>query len=614
VGAALNVAIRGLAVRRFGGSDRRSFAISPDGSLLATEDAGGWQLELFDLRSGQSVGRFGKIDDPVAIAFSSDGKMLATANWEAHEPAAVQLWDIARRERVRQLDEGVNFTSFSALAYSSAGTTLALASKSRNRSLEIHLWDAATGEELRSIGQTSQFAVPPARVLGRRTVLTRTPAEPFGTLCFAPDGRSLAVAVDDRVALFEIAAARERAVIARLPAPLAAEPYSINTPARAIDWLGSRCVAVGCHDGLIRLYDVANDRSLPPLSGHNASVVALRVLPDGQTLLSMGLDRRLCSWDIAAALHGVWRPPTALTPEVGRKLIAELAGDDPMAAHRARVTLACATNVAELLAGELTPEPVVDKARLAKLVADVGSDDYNQRRLAAAELRKLGAVALPALRKAAAENELVSQFLSNSHDHFARSTIASRLPLIEVLAESADEAAARKLAALSQGAEESPITQWATAALAFIEQRKSAALVDSPLEDLWTDLASDDPGRAWLKIRSLAVRPEARSFLRARVDDAGRRLAEENNPQRVERLITALGADEFATRQAASEALEQLGAAIHPTLRQALARAHSLESKLRLEKLLKDSARAPPSGSRLQLERGWEALELAIKE
>ena len=599
---------------RIGGSDRRPYAISPDGSVLATIDSGGWQLELFDLQTGQSAGRFGKIDEPVVIAFSPDGKTLVAANWDTHRGGTVELWDVERRERLRSLDEGVNFTPFTSLAFSSDGKTLALASKSRGRPVAIHLWDVASGEELRRIGESPQPAARAGRVLGRRTLLSRTIAEPFGPVALAPDGRSVAVAAEELVTLLEVATGGQRAVIGRLPARSSTTRGSIDTPARAITWLDSRLVAVGCSDGLIRLYDVASNRRLPPLSGHAASVVALRVLPDGKTLLSVGLDRRLCKWDLTAARQAAQPPPSALTPEVGGKLIAELTKDDPLAAHRAQLTLAHGSNVVQLTEGELTPEPTVNKGRLARLAADVGSDDYNQRRRAAAELRKFGPSAVPALRKAAAENELVSEFLTKFQTQFPPRAQTLRLSLVEVLAESGSAASVRKLTELAKGEEDSPLTERAKQALAFLEREVTVAPAEAAPEVLWADLASDDPRRAWRAMQAVATQSAVRAAIRNQVEAAKQQLDKASDPQRLERLIAELDADEFATRDAASEALQQLGPAIHSTLHQALARADSAEVKLRLEQLLKDSAGAPPSVPRLQAERAAEALELALEE
>lgn len=111
---------------RFGGSDRRGFALSPDGKLLATEDAGGWQLEMWDVESGKSLGRFGRIEDPVVVAFSPDGKLLASAGWDSHDLCSVEVWDVATRKRLRGLDEEVNLTPFTAVAFSPDGKSLAL--------------------------------------------------------------------------------------------------------------------------------------------------------------------------------------------------------------------------------------------------------------------------------------------------------------------------------------------------------------------------------------------------------------------------------------------------------------------------------------------------------
>jgi hypothetical protein len=40
---------------RTGGFDQRAFAFSPDGKLLATEDPGGWQLELWDTATARDL-------------------------------------------------------------------------------------------------------------------------------------------------------------------------------------------------------------------------------------------------------------------------------------------------------------------------------------------------------------------------------------------------------------------------------------------------------------------------------------------------------------------------------------------------------------------------------
>src|SRR5437588_12258863 len=56
---------------RQGRRDQRQFVFTPDGKQLATLDAGGWQIELWDVETGQPLGRFGRVHDPVALAISA---------------------------------------------------------------------------------------------------------------------------------------------------------------------------------------------------------------------------------------------------------------------------------------------------------------------------------------------------------------------------------------------------------------------------------------------------------------------------------------------------------------------------------------------------------------
>ena len=112
---------------RVSGYETRQFVLSPDGKLIASEDAGCWQLELWDTQSGASLGKFGEINDPLSLAFSPDSKLLLAAERIDVNGYAVELWNVQRRERIRQLDEGANLYPFMGMAFSPDGRTLALA-------------------------------------------------------------------------------------------------------------------------------------------------------------------------------------------------------------------------------------------------------------------------------------------------------------------------------------------------------------------------------------------------------------------------------------------------------------------------------------------------------
>jgi WD40 repeat protein len=79
------------------------------------------------------------------------------------------------------------------------------------------------------------------------------------------------------------------AVLAKLPSPV----HSVAvTP-------DGRTLAAGCHDGTIRLWELATGRPGAPLRGHQGVVAALLFTPDGKTLISAGHDRAVTLWDVA---------------------------------------------------------------------------------------------------------------------------------------------------------------------------------------------------------------------------------------------------------------------------------------------------------------------------
>jgi len=112
---------------------------------------------------------------------------------------------------------------------------------------------------------------------------------------------------------------------------------------------------------------------------------------------------------------------------------------------------------------------------------------------------------------------------------------------------------------------------------------KDFKLTEATLASSWTDLGSDEGGKAYAALRMLRADP-ARSipFLQARLKPR----ADRPDEKKIKQLIAELDADEFTTREKASKELEKLGKGAEDTMRQALAAGPSLEAKIRLEKLL----------------------------
>jgi RNA polymerase sigma factor (sigma-70 family) len=112
---------------------------------------------------------------------------------------------------------------------------------------------------------------------------------------------------------------------------------------------------------------------------------------------------------------------------------------------------------------------------------------------------------------------------------------------------------------------------------------KDLKLTEKELDALWADLASGEDGKAYAATRLLRADP-ARSlpFLHDRL----KRKVEEPDPKKLAQLIADLDDEEFLKRQGAATALRNLGRLAEPAMREALAAGPSVETRMRLEKLL----------------------------
>ena len=454
---------------------------------------------------------------------------------------------------------------------------------------------------------------------------------PLECIAFAPDGKSLAVVIDRNIHLIEMATGKVRGQAGTLPN--AKQPYDDETiqmmqmqGMMVRGWqqggmTGASCIAfspdgrtiaAGCYDETIRLYDILTGRELPPLTGHRGFIRGLCFSASGKSLKSIGVDSRILVWRTDGPAL-TWQPRTAkLAPEALAALWDTLDSDDPWLIHAVQSNLAAVpAQSIPFIRERLKPAATVEGKLIAKLITDLQNEDYNTRKKALAQIKKMGDAALPALREAqAATNSQPLMMLMMRLDGDRHGAQEQQMLAVDVLERTGTTEARELLTTLSKGAATAPLTVRAKAALDTLAKRGDAR-GDAKLETLWADLGSEDVLKAYTALRALARRPaEAVPLLRQKLRGVLAAKAPDDDPRRIDRLITELDNDDYAIREKANDELKKLGRRAEKQLRQRLKEGSTPEARKRIDELLKDAAQPAPSRNAFCLQRGLETLEI----
>jgi dipeptidyl aminopeptidase/acylaminoacyl peptidase len=135
---------------------------------------------------------------------------------------------------------------------------------------------------------------------------------------------------------------------------------------------------------------------------------------------------------------------------------------------------------------------------------------------------------------------------------------------------------------LASAGGDTSVLVWSVTGRDSRQRQPDGTLAPRRLEELWSDLASDDASRAWRAACTLA----AASQQTLRWIEKHVRAASLADTKRIARLIADLDSGQFATRQQAARELEKLGELAEPALRKTLEGQPSAEVRRRAERLL----------------------------
>ena len=543
----------------------------------------------------------------IRVAFSPDGKVLATAGWDH----AVGLWEMPSGKEIRKLEGHTD--NVWPVVFSPDGTTLATA----GRDGTIRLWDWKAGRA-GPILEGGHGGVP--------------------RIAFAPNGKRLASASwDGAVRVWDLAAGKE-------VGPAGGHAGAVSAVALLAD---DRRAATAGADGTIRFWDTVSGKEIAQISETDEDGVRLALSADGKTAAVAATGGRFTVRDAATgkerrAFRGPAAPPTAVCLSADGSLLAcanadgELRLWDTAEGRPVRTlvvtrgaTLLAFSADASLLAGvsggrgvvvwdAATGQAVQEFDAGATVVQAVFAPDGHSVAETTADGKIILWETLTGKERRRWESQPNVQALAFSPDgrllaaggdktigfwDVATGRLRGRYPghagSVTALAFAADGKA------VISGSADSTALVWDLDGL-DVAKGPTDHPTDADLNAMWAALHGEDAVQASEAVWGLAAAPKlALPYLRERMKPAVT-----VDEQSVGKLLARLDDDDFDVREKATHDLAAMGQAAEPFLQAALKKGDlSAEAQERLTRVLVELAKSPTPPGEIRSRRAVEALE-----
>jgi PQQ-like domain len=320
-------------------------------------------------------------DSPAKFKFdlSTSGlKRLAALAADGRVAIAVHEEGLARYDMNTRTQQVLR----SRFANRGAGTVAAIADDGRLAATEGY--DPATDArhvEIFSLGTNRPVRELPVR-------------GPADRMAFVPDGRRLAVAFitttrdgDQQKNLLVVEPESGRELLRVGPLPNGSGPRMAMAPdGRTVAWAVE-------HE--VRVYELLTGQLRGRFAAPQLEAHAVALAGDGRTVAVAGAGWPVILWDLSGESE-----PAALQPEEWDGAWRDLAGTDTAKAYRsARRMRRTPAEAVRFLAGRLKPAAAPDGAALARSVAALDAPAFADRQKASKDLRALGELAIPELTR-----------------------------------------------------------------------------------------------------------------------------------------------------------------------------------------------------------------------